>query len=97
MIELIILKTTVIRKSDEITIAAFSNLFLLINMLGLTLCGKSNFEVIISTKAITAKKRLKSQKSKGNIMMPFAPFHLLQSVILFQFWIFLNKNLMKHD
>jgi len=50
-------------------IAAFSNLFLLINILGLALFGKSNFEVLISSKAITAKKRLRSQKSKGNIIM----------------------------
>jgi len=76
MIELIILKITVIRNSEETIIAAFSNLLLLINSRGLTLCDKSNFEVTISIKAITAKNRLKFQKSNGNIIMLFAPFLL---------------------
>jgi hypothetical protein len=76
MIELIILKITVIRNSEETTIAAFSNLLLLINRRGLTLCDKSNFEVTIRIKAITAKNRLKFQKSNGNIIMLFAPFLL---------------------
>ena len=79
-IELIILKITVTKKSDENAIAAFSSFFLLINMFGLPPCVESNPEVIISIKAITAKKRLKSQKSKGNIMMLLAPFLLLTLV-----------------
>ena len=76
MIELIILKITVIRNSEETIIAAFPNLLLLINRRWLTLCDKSNFEVTISIKAITAKNRLKFQKSNGNIIMLFAPFLL---------------------
>ena len=76
MIELIILKITVIRNSEETIIAAFPNLLLLINRRGLTLCDKSNFEVTISIKAITANNRLKFQKSNGNIIMLFAPFLL---------------------
>jgi len=68
---------------------------LLINMLGLTLCGKSNFEVIISTKAITAKKRLKSQKSNGN-NDALCSFSFIAIGYSLSVLVFLNKNLMKH-
>jgi hypothetical protein len=99
MIELIILKITVIRNSIAIIVAAFSNRFLLINILELILRGKSKFEVIKSSKAITAKKRLKSQKSKGNIMCPLLLFLLQLSFFRYVFirFPFLHRESKRND